>query len=55
MVKKEKKKKSSKGDGEDKELKEKLINKGLKQAKKFNWQKVADETYQIYQKVVEKK
>jgi len=33
---------------------EKLIKKGLKQAKKFTWQKCAEETLKIYQKVGKK-
>lgn len=40
---------------EDKDLREDLIKKGLKQAKKFSWKKVANETYKVYQKVVKKK
>lgn len=40
---------------EDGDLREKLIEKGLKQAKKFSWEKVAHETYKVYQEVVEKK
>lgn len=31
---------------------EELIKKGLLQAKKFSWQKTAQETYEVYQKVV---
>ncbi len=36
---------------EDENLREKLIQKGLKQAKKFSWEKTADETYKVYQRV----
>lgn len=37
---------------EDKDLRETLIQKGQAQAKKFSWEKVANETYKVYQKVV---
>lgn len=40
---------------EDENLREELIKKGFEQAKKFNWKKVANETYKVYQKVVEKR
>ena len=40
---------------DDEDLREDLIARGLKQAKKFSWEKVADETYKVYQKVVSKK
>jgi len=37
---------------EDESLREDLIQKGLKQAQKYSWEKTAHETYQVYQKVV---
>jgi len=37
---------------EDENLREDLIQRGLEQAKKFSWEKVANETYKVYQKVV---
>lgn len=40
---------------EDEDLREDLIEKGLKQVKNFSWEKVANETYKVYQKVVAKK
>lgn len=36
---------------EDRDLREDLIQKGLKQAKKFSWKKTADGTYKVYQKM----
>lgn len=39
----------------DEDLREDLIERGLKQAKKFSWRKTANETYKTYQKVVSKK
>jgi len=39
---------------EDENLREDLIRRGLKQAQKFSWEKTAYETYQVYQKVVQK-
>jgi len=38
---------------EDEGLREDLIDRGLKQVKKFSWEKTANETYKIYQKVVQ--
>jgi len=40
------------GLGEAINKREELIKKGLLQAKKFSWQKVAQQTYEVYQKVV---
>ena len=40
---------------EDEDLREQLIKRGLNQAKKFSWEKVANETYKVYQKVVKRK
>ena len=40
---------------DDEDLREDLIERGLEQAKKFSWEKVANETYKVYQKVVERK
>jgi len=40
---------------EDGGLREDLIAGGLKQAKKFSWEKVADETYKVYQEIITKK
>ncbi len=40
---------------EDEDLREKLIARGLEQVKKFSWEKVANETYKVYQKVVAEK
>ncbi|MBU3956778.1 glycosyltransferase family 4 protein [Patescibacteria group bacterium] len=40
---------------EDEDLREDLIEKGLKQAKKFSWEKVANETYKVYQEIITKK
>jgi glycosyltransferase involved in cell wall biosynthesis len=37
----------------DKELREDLIKKGFLQAKKFSWKKCAEETAEVYRKVVE--
>jgi len=37
---------------EDSDLREDLIQRGLKQAKKFSWERTAHETYKVYQKVV---
>ena len=37
----------------NKTLKNDLQKKGLKQAKKFNWEKSAHETWKIYEKVLE--
>jgi glycosyltransferase involved in cell wall biosynthesis len=39
---------------EDESLREDLIQKGFKQAQKYSWEKTAHETYQVYQKVVQK-
>lgn len=39
---------------EDEDLREDLIEKGLKQVKNFSWEKVADETYKVYKKAVSK-
>jgi len=38
--------------GEAINKREELIKKGLLQAKKFSWEKVAQQTYEVYQKVV---
>lgn len=40
---------------DDEDLREDLIARGLKQAKKFSWEQVANETYKVYQKVLAKK
>ena len=40
------------GLGEAINKREELIKKGLLQAKKFSWQKTAQQTYEVYQKVV---
>ena len=40
------------GLGEAINKREELIKKGLLQAKKFSWEKVAQQTYEVYQKVV---
>lgn len=37
---------------EDEKLRQDLIKKGFKQAKKFSWEKAAKETYQVYQEVM---
>ena len=34
-------------------LREDLIRKGPEQAKKFSWEKTANETYKIYQKIAQ--
>lgn len=40
---------------DDGDLREDLIARGLKQAKKFSWEKVANETYKVYQEIITKK
>lgn len=40
---------------EDSEFRTKLINKGLKQSKKFSWDKCFEETYNFYQEVWDRK
>lgn len=40
---------------ENEDLREDLIQRGLKQAKKFSWEKVANESYRIYQRVMQGK
>jgi len=40
---------------DDEDLREDLIARGLKQAKKFSWEKVANETYKVYQEIITKK
>ena len=35
---------------QNKELQKKLINKGLRQASKFSWEKTASQTLEIYKK-----
>ncbi len=37
---------------EDRELRDKLVARGLQQAKKFTWEKCAEETIKIYKKIV---
>jgi glycosyltransferase involved in cell wall biosynthesis len=37
----------------NKDLRKKLIEKGLGQARKFSWEKVAKETYEVYKKVAQ--
>jgi len=38
---------------ENRQLREKLVRKGLEQVKKFSWKKMARETIEIYKEVVE--
>lgn len=40
---------------EDADFRNVLINKGINQAKKYSWDKCADETYEFYDKIVKKK
>jgi len=40
---------------DDQALRQELVKKGLARAKKFSWDKVAYETYQVYQQVVQGK
>ena len=40
---------------DDDEFRNKLINRGLVQAKKFSWDKCFDETYKFYQEIWNKK
>jgi glycosyltransferase involved in cell wall biosynthesis len=39
----------------DEELRQKLIKKGLKQVKKYSWSTMAQETHQVYKKVLKNK
>lgn len=40
---------------EDNEFRNKLINRGLEQSKKFSWDKCFDETYKFYKEILENK
>ena len=40
---------------ENNSFRDKVISRGLKQAKKFNWDRCANETYQFYKKILKKK